>query len=68
LRRCPGKSCQRKNPRAARGAGKPWDGEEDESLVADFESGTAIAELAQMHQRTEGAIRSRLLKLGKLVP
>jgi len=49
-------------------AGKPWDAEEDESLVADFESGTSIAELAQMHERTEGAIRSRLMRLGKLVP
>ncbi len=49
-------------------AGKPWDAEEDASLAADFESGTAIKELAQTHQRTEGAIRSRLMRLGKLVP
>ena len=28
----------------------------------------AIADLAQNHQRTEGAIRSRLMKLGKLQP
>ena len=62
------RTAKRKTRVLPAGAGKPWDGEEDESLVADFESGTAIAELAQMHQRTEGAIRSRLLKLGKLVP
>ena len=49
-------------------AGNPWDAEEDAILVADFESGTAIKELAQTHRRTEGAIRSRLMKLGKLVP
>jgi hypothetical protein len=49
-------------------AGKPWDAGEDESLVADFESGTTIAALAQTHERTEGAIRSRLMRLGKLVP
>ncbi len=49
-------------------AGKPWDAEEDESLVADFEGGTTIASLAQTHERTEGAIRSRLMRLGKLVP
>jgi len=36
--------------------------------VADFESGTTIAALAQTHERTEGAIRSRLMRLGKLVP
>lgn len=46
----------------------PWDAEEDQSLVADFESGTPIKDLAQTHQRTEGAIRSRLMKLGKLAP
>jgi hypothetical protein len=50
------------------GAGKPWDAEEDQSLVANFESGTSIADLAKSHQRTEGAIRSRLMKLGKLLP
>jgi hypothetical protein len=47
------------------GAGKPWDAEEDQSLVANFESGTSIADLAKTHQRTEGAIRSHLMKLGK---
>jgi hypothetical protein len=62
------KSVTRKNRVLPAGAGKPWDAEEDESLVADFETGTAIGELAQNHQRTEGAIRSRLMKLGKLLP
>jgi hypothetical protein len=49
------------------GAGRPWDAEEDQSLVADFESGTSIGDLPRSHQRTEGAIRSRLMKLGKLL-
>jgi len=62
------KTAGRKNRVLPGAAGKPWDAEEDQSLVADFESGTSIADLAQMHQRTEGAIRSRLMKLGKLVP
>jgi hypothetical protein len=50
------------------GAGRPWDAEEDQSLVADFESGISIGDLAKSHQRTEGAMRSRLMKLGKLLP
>jgi len=62
------KADQKKSRVLPGAAGKPWDAEEDASLVADFESGTAIAELAQTHQRTEGAIRSRLMRLGKLVP
>jgi len=62
------KEAQKKNRVLPGAAGKPWDAEEDESLVADFESGTAIAALAQTHERTEGAIRSRLMRLGKLVP
>lgn len=62
------KSAIRMNRELPAGAGKPWDVEEDETLSADFESGTTIADLAQNHQRTEGAIRSRLMKLGKLPP
>jgi hypothetical protein len=43
------------------GAGRPWDADEDQSLVANFESCTSIADLAKNHQRTEGAIRSLFL-------
>ena len=62
------KATDRKSRKLPAGAGKPWDTEEDRALVADFEGGAAIADLAQNHQRTEGAIRSRLMKLGKLQP
>lgn len=62
------KAAKKESRELPAGAGKPWDGEEDQSLVADFESGTPIKDLAQNHQRTEGAIRSRLMKLGKLPP
>ena len=62
------KATERKSRKLPAGAGKPWDTEEDRALVADFEGGAAIADLAQNHQRTEGAIRSRLMKLGKLQP
>jgi len=62
------KAAKKKSRELPAGAGKPWDAEEDQSLVGDFESGTPIKDLAQTHQRTEGAIRSRLMKLGKLAP
>lgn len=62
------KSIARTNRVLPAGAGKPWDSVEDETLVADFETGSTIGELAQNHQRTEGAIRSRLMRLGKLIP
>ncbi|OQB94342.1 MAG: hypothetical protein BWX84_00231 [Verrucomicrobia bacterium ADurb.Bin118] len=62
------KAAKKKNRELPAGAGKPWSAEEDQTLVADFESGTAIKELAQNHQRTTGAIKSRLEKLGKLPP
>lgn len=49
-------------------AGKPWDKEEDQTLLMDWESGSTIKDLAANHQRTEGAIRSRLIRLGAIQP
>ena len=49
-------------------AGNPWSDEEDQILVERFEGGMSFAELAKEHGRTEGAIKSRLTKLGKLMP
>lgn len=47
-------------------AGKAWEDEEDQRLVSAFDSGKSSKQLAEDHQRTEGSIRSRLLKLGKI--
>jgi hypothetical protein len=47
-------------------AGKSWDIAEDQQLCQEFDAGTSIAQLAQMHERTKGAIQSRLEKLGKM--
>jgi hypothetical protein len=47
-------------------AGQSWSEEEEISLITAFDEGTSIKDLAQIHQRTEGAISSRLMKLGKL--
>ena len=47
-------------------AGKPWAEEEDQRLVDGFDAGTPVAALARTHERTTGAINSRLVKLGRL--
>lgn len=47
-------------------AGSPWSEQEEEELCRGFDGGTNIADLAKEHGRTEGAIRSRLEKLGKI--
>jgi hypothetical protein len=47
-------------------AGKPWSRAEDAELAAACDAGESIRDLAASHRRTEGAIRSRLLRLGKL--
>ncbi|MBS2132314.1 hypothetical protein KEX41_29475 (plasmid) [Burkholderia thailandensis] len=47
-------------------AGTSWSDDEDERLARAYDSGTPVNELARLHERTRGAIRSRLKKLGKL--
>lgn len=49
-------------------AGKSWAEDEDQRLLAAFDAGTPAAELARTHQRTTGAINSRLIRLGRLQP
>jgi hypothetical protein len=43
---------------------KNWSPDEDERLRKSYEQGSSIAELACHHQRTPGAIRACLAKLG----
>jgi hypothetical protein len=49
-----------------RSAGLPWTPAEDERLLKEFDSGSSVAEIAERHGRTHGAIESRLVKRGKL--
>ena len=44
--------------------GQKWTEEEDEALLAGWQEGKTVKELAQLHARTQGAIRSRLMKIG----
>ncbi len=47
-------------------AGKSWTADEDQQLLQAFDAGTTVATLATTHQRTTGAITSRLIRLGRL--
>lgn len=44
----------------------PWTKDEDERLLRAYAEGARLTELSQAHQRSLGAIKSRLLHLGKL--
>lgn len=44
--------------------GTKWTDEEDNKLIEEFKNGKSVTELASIHGRTRGAIRSRLRKLG----
>ena len=49
-------------------AGKPWTEEEQTLLVNRYDKGSTVKELSKEHNRTLGAITSRLIKLGKISP
>ncbi len=49
-----------------RRAYEKWSKNEEEELICDYKGGLTISQLAQKHQRKEGAIKSRLVKLGLL--
>lgn len=46
------------------GAGTSWTDEEDKRLDEEYNSGMKISEIADIHDRTNGAIRARLKKHG----
>ena len=48
--------------------GQPWTAIEDKQLCDAFDARTSITNLAKLHQRSIGAIKSRLERLGKEVP
>jgi hypothetical protein len=47
-------------------AGKPWSEDEDQRLLAAFDAGRPVAALALAHERSNGAITSRLTRLGRM--
>ena len=44
-------------------AGTPWSVDEDKRLVEEFEAGKSVGELAEKHERSMGAIQSRLVRI-----
>jgi len=48
--------------------GKPWTEGEDRTLVAEFDGGLVMPDIARRHARTQSSIRLRLEKLGKIEP
>ncbi len=46
--------------------GLPWTEEEDRRLLASFDAGRGLVELAQAHERTQTGVRARLVKYGRL--
>jgi hypothetical protein len=48
--------------------GRPWSPQEQNELVSAFQSGEAVASIAQRHGRTLRAIEARLQGLGLLSP
>jgi uncharacterized protein with gpF-like domain len=47
-------------------AGQSWIEEEEQRLVAGYDAGDSIKDLAAKHQRTQGAIKARLTRLGRI--
>lgn len=47
-------------------AGTPWTAEEDAQLLAQFDRGLAVTDLAREHERTAAGIQARLEKHGRL--
>ncbi len=60
------KAAKVRNSNLPEKAGTPWSDDEDRELLAAFDNGCSEKELAASHQRTPFAIRSRLIKLGRL--
>src|SRR5687767_6060881 len=57
---------ERKKAQMPAKTGQPWTEEEDRKLLAAFDAGRGLQELAATHERTMGAIRARLVKYGRL--
>jgi hypothetical protein len=47
-------------------SGSPWNEEEDRKLLAAFDAGKGLPELAAAHDRTMAAVRARLFKYGRI--
>ena len=60
------KERERRAEKVASNAGKPWSDEEDRALIEQFDGHVPLRDIAVKHQRTQGSIASRLVRLGKI--
>jgi hypothetical protein len=60
------KSQKRVLPTGQESAWKPWSQEEEHLLIAAFDGGATVDQLAEAHKRKVGGITARLAKLGRL--
>jgi hypothetical protein len=49
-----------------RNAGKPWSHQEDAEIRDEIRRGISFERIAQIHNRTNGSIIARLVRLGKI--
>lgn len=57
---------ERRRAQMPQKTGEPWSEDEDRKLLAAFDAGRALQELAAAHERTTSAVRARLVKYGRL--
>jgi len=57
---------ERRKSQLPQKTGQPWTEDEDRKLLAAFDAGRALQELAAAHERTPAAVRARLVKYGRL--
>jgi len=57
-----------RRPNAPPSAGARWTDAEDAQVCEEYDGGMSFSDIAQKHQRTTGAIMSRLAKLGRVDP
>ena len=57
---------ERRNPDLPPNSGKAWSAAEDSEMLALFDAGVQVKEIAAKHSRTPGSIASRLVRLGRI--
>ena len=57
---------ERRRAQAPAKTREPWSEDDDRRLLAAFDAGRSLEELAGAHERSKKAIRARLLKYGRL--
>lgn len=57
---------QKRKSNLPNNAGKPWRKDDDLALESSFDDGLTLDELCEKYERTQGSIKARLVRLGKI--